>query len=217
MNKVVTRPLLDVIGTLETHWFFLCCGALVNISFDAVKSFAEEYVFFAFQPTLTHNSRSKPANLFAFNAPSFHPIYATTFLLDFFQYTIIEGRTFDSIAGQLLNTSSLSRHTGIQRFWTRDLVTRHCELKWAHSRTRPWGEPVPFQCPDCRCIQAWDQKGNGASSELSRDVTIRCSYRGTKGQCTNCLTFVKSTEPFKPVKLSEGIWMAVGLEKSDFL
>ena len=52
---------------------------------------------FTFQSTqtlaLTQKSSSKPANLFAFDAPSFHPIYATTCLLGFFQHTIIEGRS----------------------------------------------------------------------------------------------------------------------------
>ena len=175
--------------------------------------------FFAFQSALTHNSRSKPANLFAFDAPSFHPIYATTFLLNFFQYIIIEGRTFGSAAEKLLNTSSLSRHTGIVRFWTctRDSAVRDCTFRWAHSRAQPFGKPVPFQCPYCYCIQAWDQKGSGASSELGRDVTMRCSYIGKQGQCLKCLNFVKPSGPFKPVKLSEGVWVAFGLAKSDIL
>ena len=72
---------------------------------------------FTFQSTqnlaLTQKSSSKPANLFAFDAPSFHAIYATTFLLGFFQHIIMEGWSFDSAIGLLLNTSTLSRHAGI--------------------------------------------------------------------------------------------------------
>jgi hypothetical protein len=161
--------------------------------------------------------RSKPANLFAFDALSFHPIYATTFLLNFFQHIIIEGRAFESSAGQLLNTSSLARHTGIVRFWTRGLTVMDCTLRWSHSRARPWGKSVPFQCPYCYCIQAWDQSGRGASSELGRDVTMRCLYKGKEGQCLQCLTFLKPSQPVKPIKLSEGVWVAFGLGKSDFL
>jgi hypothetical protein len=112
--------------------------------------------------------------LFAFDAPSFHPIYATTFLLNFFQHIIIEGRAFESSAGQLLNTSSLARHTGIVRFWTRGSMVMDCTLRWSHSHARPWGKSVPFQCPYCYCIQAWDQSGRGASSELGRDITTVC-------------------------------------------
>ena len=50
MIEVVTRPLLDVIRALDTHWFFFCCGALVNVpsSVDMVKSFANEYVVITF-------------------------------------------------------------------------------------------------------------------------------------------------------------------------
>ena len=222
MIKVVTKPLLDVIGALDTHWFFLCCGALINVpsSMRMVRSFANEYVVFTFQSTLTQKGRWTPANLFAFNTPSFHPIYAATFLLNFFQHIIIEGRTFDSAIGLLLNTSALSRHTGIMRFWTRDSVVRDCTLKWSHSRTQPWGNPVPYQCPSCRCIQSWAQRGNGASSELGRDVTMCCSYQGKRGQqdgCREYLKFDRPSEPFKRIKLSEGIWMAIGLENSDFL
>ena len=163
-------------------------------------------------------SRSKPANLFAFDAPSFHPIYAATFLINFFQYIIIEGRTFDSAIGQLLNTSGLSHHSGIMCFWTHNSKVKECLLKWAHSHTQPWGQPVPYQCPSCRCIQAWDQKGQGTSSELGRDVTMWCSYKDEQGQCSECLTFVRpGSTPFKPIKLSEGVWMAIGLKKSDLL
>jgi hypothetical protein len=153
----------------------------------------------------------KPANLFAFNAPSFHPIYATTFLLNFFQHIIIEGRSFDSAVGQLLNTSALSRHSGIERYW-RDKQgdVRECTLKWAHLRTQPWGNPVPYQCPSCGCIQAWDQKIKGASSQL-RDVSMCCSYKGGQKACQESLIF-QNTEPFKAVKLSEGVWVAFGVE-----
>jgi hypothetical protein len=147
--------------------------------------------------------------LFAFDAPAFHPIYAATFLLSFFQHIVIEGRTLDSAIGLLLNTSPLSRHTGIVHFWTRDSVVSNCTLRWAHSRTQPWGKPVPYQCPSCRCVQAWDQKGRGASSEL-------CSYKG-KGPCRESHTVLRPSDPFKSIKLSGGVWVAFGLEKSDFL
>lgn len=154
--------------------------------------------------------------MFAFNTPAFHPIFATTFLLNFFHHIIIEGRAFNSAIGLLLNTSLLSRHTGIVRFWTVDTVVKSCTLKWAHCRTQPCGTPVLYQCPSCRCIQAWIQKGKGPSSEVGRDVTMRCSYKGVNGQCPGRLTFHQPS-PYKTLKPSEGTWIAVGISKSDFL
>ena len=44
------------------------------------------FFLFTFQSVLTQVGSWKPTNLFAFNAPAFHPIYATTFLLNFFQH-----------------------------------------------------------------------------------------------------------------------------------
>ncbi|KAH9016703.1 hypothetical protein EDB85DRAFT_1898010 [Lactarius pseudohatsudake] len=204
MTEVITKPILDVISTLNTHWFFLTCGSLVNVpsSLEGVKSFAHEW---------------KPANLIGFDTPAFHPIYAATFLLNFFHYIVIEDRTFGSAIGLLLNTSPLSRHTGIVRFWAVGSVVKSCTLKWAHSRTQPWGKPVPYQCPSCRCIQAWDQKGQGGSSELRGDVKMRCSYKGENGRCPQCLTFETPSTPYKALKLPEGVWVAFGLPKSDFL
>lgn len=171
-----------------------------------------------FEPVWLKNSRLKPDNLFAFDATSFHPIYATTFLLNFYQHIIIEGRNFDSAVGQILNGSTLSRHSGIVRFWRDGDVVRKCVLRWAHLRTQPWGRAVLYQCPSCGCIQAWDQqKIQGASSQL-RDVSMRCSYKGVQGQgCKKCLTFEKPPEEYKAVKASEGIWVAFGVEKSEFL
>jgi hypothetical protein len=142
--------------------------------------------------------------LFAFDAPAFHPIYAATFLLSFFQHIVIDGRTIDSTIGLLLNTSPLSRHSGIVRFWTRDLVVSNCTLSWAHSRTQPLGKPVPYQCLSCHCIQAWDQKGRGPSSELARDVIMLSSYKG-KEPCRESHTVLRPSGPFKSIKLSEGV------------
>jgi hypothetical protein len=221
--QVITRPLLNTIATLNIHWFFLCCGAIINIpsSQNLVREFAQLYViYFSIHSDLGSDSksRSKPANLFAFDAPSFHPIYASTFLQNFFQYIVIEGRTFDSAIEQLLNTTGLSHHSGIMRFWTCESQVKECLLKWAHSRTRPWGQQVPYQCPTCKCIQSWDQKGQGASSELGRDVTMQCSYKDEQGRCSQCLTFSRPASlPFKPIKLTEGVWMAIGLQKSESL
>lgn len=174
--------------------------------------------YFTLQLSLAQNgSRSKPENLFAFGAPAFHPIYATTFLLNFFHYVIIDDRSLGSAMGLLLNTLPLARHTSIVRLWTVDAVVKSCTLKWAHSRTQPWGEPVPYQCESCHCIQAWDQRGQGASSEIGRDVTMRCSSKREYGRCDKYLKFKKPSDPYKTVKLPEGVWVAFDVLKSDFL
>jgi hypothetical protein len=162
-------------------------------------------------------NRWKPANLFAFNARDFHPIYATTFVLNFFHYVIVDGRTFDSVAGLLFSSSALSRHTGVLRFWTHGSVVKRCTFKWAHSRVQPFGETVQYQCPICHCIQAWDQKGQGESSELHGDVTMRCRYVGEQGRCTGKLHFTMPSVPYKPLKQPEGVWVAFGVGKTDFL
>ncbi|KAH9018757.1 hypothetical protein EDB85DRAFT_1897002 [Lactarius pseudohatsudake] len=124
ITQAIARPISDMIHALNTHWFFLCCGALVNVptSLDGVRSFANEW---------------KPANLFAFDAPAFHPIHPATFLLNSFQHIFIEGRSFDS---------------------SREAAVKDCRLRWAQWRTRPWGNAVPHQCKAYGCIQAWDQK-----------------------------------------------------------
>jgi len=206
--------------TVDTHCFFLCCGALVNItsSLERVESFAYEYVLCTQQSTQTNINRLKPASLFAFNAHAFHPIYAATFVLDFFHYVIVDGRTFDSVAGLLFSSSPLSRHMGVLRFWTHGSVVKRCTFKWAHSRTQLLGELVLYQCPTCYCIQAWDQRSLGPSSELRQDVTIRCGYVGEQGRCTQELHFTLPPNlPFKTLKQPEGVWVAFGVEKTDFL
>ena len=138
-----------------------------------------------------------------------------TFLLSFFHYVIIDDRSFGSAIGFLLNTLPLARHTSIIHFWTVDAVVKRCTLKWTHPHTQPWGEPVPYQCDSCRCIQAWDQKGQGASSEIGRDVIMRCSFNGEKEQCNKYLKFHKPTKPCKTLKLLEGVWVALDIPKSD--
>jgi hypothetical protein len=208
---------MDAIRKVKSHWFFLCCGALVNVpsSFERVESFAHEYVLCTLQSALTDISRLKPANLVAFDAPAFHPIFATTFIQNFFFYIIIEGRRFNDTIGLLLSGLPLSRHTGIVRFWTHSSAVKKCTLKWAHRRTQPWGEQVPYQCSNCGRIQAWDQKSKAPATELHGGVTMRCSH----GQCTQSLTFDPPSpdDLFKALKQPEGVWVAFGVGKSDFL
>ncbi|KAH9048596.1 hypothetical protein EDB83DRAFT_2522864 [Lactarius deliciosus] len=118
MTQVVTKPILDAISELNTHWFFFCCGALIDVhtSLEGVESFANEW---------------KPTNLFAFDAPAFHPIYAATFLLNFFQHIVIEGRSFDSAVGLLLNTSQLERNASQTKVATSE------KFRIARKRARP--------------------------------------------------------------------------------
>jgi len=166
----------------------------------------------------TNINRLKPASLFAFNACAFHPIYAATFVLDFFHYVIVDGRTFNSVAGLLFSSSPLSRHTGVLHFWTHGSVVKRCTFKWAHSCIQPLGESVLYQCPTCYCIQAWDQRSLGPSSKLRQDVTMRCKYVGEQGQCTQELHFTSPPNLlFKTLKQPEGVWVAFGVGKTDFL
>ena len=45
---MITKPILDTICKLDMHWFFFCCGALVNApsSLESLETFADEYSFF---------------------------------------------------------------------------------------------------------------------------------------------------------------------------
>ena len=100
-------------------------------------------------------------------------------------------------------------------FWTCDSVVRDCMLKWSHSHTQPWGNPVPYQCLSCQCIQSWAQRGNGASSELGRDVTMCCLYQGKQQQqdgCCEYLKFDRPSEPFKHIKCWRGFGWPLALK-----
>lgn len=59
MDQVVTRPVLDFIRPFSTHWFLLCCGAVVNVpsSKEKVKHFAKEWVAIStFQTTVVEET-----------------------------------------------------------------------------------------------------------------------------------------------------------------
>ena len=55
MERVLSRPVLEIIRPLSTHWFFFCCGAVVNVpsSEERVEYFAKECVAIStFQTTV---------------------------------------------------------------------------------------------------------------------------------------------------------------------
>ena len=69
------------------------------------------------------------------------------------------------------------------------------------------------------------RSGMGSTEDSSCFITAsRCEHAlflqrgaGTRRNCQKYLTFDKPPGPFKAVKLSEGVWVAFGVEKSDFL
>jgi len=108
VNQVIIKDIMDIIshGTVDTHWFFFCCGAFVNVpsSFKRLKSIANKYVLCTLMFAQTQVSSWKPANLFAFDAPSFHLVFATTFVLDFFQSIIIDRWSLGDVVGLLFSS-----------------------------------------------------------------------------------------------------------------
>lgn len=93
----------------------------------------------------------------------------------------------DDIEGMLDQCYSVGRHTNI--IWIRPNQAP-VRFAWTESVVRPWGQTLPYQCPACFSVFAWD---NGKTKPETGDITFRCKGFNAKGRKCQKTLEVKNT------------------------
>lgn len=69
-----------------------------------------------------------------------------------------------------------------------------------HETNRPLGNPLPYQCPGCKCVRTWDRIMNGSKS---------FGLDGSKFTCRKCghtITYTPQRHQSQVILLSQGFW-----------
>jgi len=113
------------------------------------------------------------------------PLEVSRFLVDFVHRFHILGFPDDNIMCHLLSENQkLGAHSGIVFVDLKGTIT---EYRWSHRTRRPFGIPLPFQCPICKCFKSY--KRDGMASTALNTVTgldnavWRCTSRNAEGNC----------------------------------
>jgi hypothetical protein len=81
------------------------------------------------------------------------PLEATRFLVDFVhRFHILGFPSTDVMLHLLSENQKLGAHSSIVVIDLKGAIT---EYRWSHCSRRPFGIPLPFQCPDCKCFNSY--------------------------------------------------------------
>ena len=141
---------------------------------------------------------------FAFTAegllgPSIFP-----FVQGWIESFVLRGQESETSMEALLHQCvAVGRHTGI--IWIRPNAAA-TKYIWAEHVVRPFGQFLPYQCPECKSVWCW-AKPKHASKTSS---VFKC--RGSKTDGTKCLNEVTITAPDGAeyaMRGHQGHWMKV--------
>ncbi|OJT06040.1 hypothetical protein TRAPUB_3108 [Trametes pubescens] len=230
-DGVFTPKLRSIVMERDTTVAFLSCGALVRTQ-DTLQGLVD------------HAKGMRLARVFGFHAESLQPAFTAQLFQTFAHKVWIEGNHFDDThIGELLSNSvHLGRHTHVI------LITllppegpsvapraRVAEYFWTLKTYKPWGWPMPIQCPVCfsiMCLRSEDYKpsrdadaervvhvgckaeedptmaGDGSKKVADGALVVRCLRKGCKYK-----KLVQKREGSRLIKSGEGgSWMTVDLD-----
>jgi hypothetical protein len=118
----------------------------------------------------------------AFGAHDFQPYNAASFVtnaaLNWFVYDRVP-------TGAVVGLHSLGAHTDVyfltcgMKGGSSKVATKR--LTWSHPVNRPFGNPSPIQCPECKSLRQWEVEWG---FDENRQVTsFKLSCRGNKEKC----------------------------------
>jgi hypothetical protein len=161
---------------MHTMTFMLVCGSLVSSPEPSSQLFkvAEEYVnysYFLYTRIDSHIIlRFEFNHLFAFTVDGLIPCLLSSLLIDLVHRTFIEGYDITTYIGKILRSAPVvARHTAIIHIQRSSKTGNVKGLKyiWANPDMRPFGNVLPFQCPECFAFRPWSKKKQGLGNRIN--------------------------------------------------
>lgn len=105
-----------------------------------------------------------------FDQPNLQPSILNRFVMDLLLNWFIRSR---KPIAMFRDHSSVGVHTSIYIFERTGAIIKYT---WSHVGAKPFGEIIPFQCPKCMCVGAWNgPKLKVEDGELAA-VSISCRH-----------------------------------------
>ncbi|KAG0707204.1 hypothetical protein DFH29DRAFT_897504 [Suillus ampliporus] len=164
------NPWRDVIQRTTDTTLFLFGGAIVNQP-ESFRGLRTSIVSHGISSTV------------AFTATRFRPSSFSRLMITFAQSVLIEGFSLRKAFPDIVDQSGLGMQSDVilmtvipgNNYDSPAGPLQSTRYLWGHSTTRPWGTPLPLQCPQCGCLAAWKK----THADFSRKCIIfECSYTG---------------------------------------
>ncbi|KAG2108982.1 uncharacterized protein F5147DRAFT_652559 [Suillus discolor] len=141
---------------------------------------------------------------FAFDAERFHACLVPPFIFAYVERVLVEGFEVEEAIEDLLKAAPrLGMHTSIIHIRVTNIFRHHpptvseynkgamhmddkasmivTTYKFFHENQRPWGNPLPYQCPRCYCVHSW----GSTTRPMSSNTQFACK------QCGFIITYTK--------------------------
>ncbi|KAI6138380.1 hypothetical protein BKA82DRAFT_4237375 [Pisolithus tinctorius] len=190
----------------------LACGSVVR----------NEECFVSLQDAVV---RHRFSSTIAFDAERLQTVLTSNLIMGVVERTFIEGYPVQMAMPEALGESSrLGYHSNVY------LLTLACtdttsrltitKFMWSHRDIRPWGAPLPTQCPQCGCIQVqW------VRTALPHDSTSTHEFKCANNECGKVngsgpqkFRFTKAPDItlLKPGKRSNSAWLEMPMGVREF-
>ncbi|KAF9239172.1 hypothetical protein BU15DRAFT_74861 [Melanogaster broomeanus] len=147
----------------------------------------------------------------AFDALRLQPLVTWPFLVHLTEAVFIEGHAIDdAVPHALAQSTRLGQHSGVYIMTSAPAASSNLRVLnttkyiWSHRDYRPWGNPLPLQCPQCGTPQQWVRSKYDEGTYFYRCRYHRCGWdENTKAIIKRPATF-KFKKPASAEVLLQG-------------
>jgi len=122
------------------------------------------------------------SQILTFSSFGFMPVFSTPFFLTFARQGFLFGKK--DVGLSLHDDEQLGAHSDLLCLESKkegcSITITTTRYAWSHPGLKPFGNPLPIQCPDCNGLRTW-----GVLKKTADEIHLRCKADG----CSNRLYF----------------------------
>ncbi|KAI6138739.1 hypothetical protein BKA82DRAFT_36846 [Pisolithus tinctorius] len=187
--------------------FLFACGSVVR----------HEASLTNIQDTIVHLGFSSAV---AFDAEFLQPVLTSNLVNGIVERVYIEGYPIQMVLPEALaDCTRLGGHSGVFLFTVETGATQRIlttiKYIWGHRDIRPWGQPLPIQCPRCAVILVeWKRvavpHGQGGSQQFIC-MNGACGELTGEGPVSIHIAKLDNLKILKPGKCEGSAWLEIAL------
>jgi hypothetical protein len=119
------------------------------------------------------------SQVLTFSSFGFMPVFSTPFFVALTYNRFLYGK--HEIGHSLRHDEELGAHSDLLCFESKkdrsSATTTTTRYIWSHPGLKPFGNPLPIQCPDCKGLRTWDILKKTADNIYLKCKGLNCSQR----------------------------------------
>jgi hypothetical protein len=119
------------------------------------------------------------SQVLTFSSFGFMPVFSTSFFVTLTNNRFLYGK--HDIGLSLCDDEELGAHSNLLCFESKkdhsSVTTTTSRYIWSHPGLKPFGNPLPIQCPNCKGLRTWDVLKKTADNIYLKCKGIECPQR----------------------------------------